>query len=49
VKLRALRVLRGGSCSNGSWNLRLTIRYRREPVLRYWGDGFRIVVVRRKP
>jgi formylglycine-generating enzyme required for sulfatase activity len=43
------RVIRGGSCNNGTWSLRTTFRYGSVPEVRVGRSGFRIVVVRRKP
>jgi len=50
-----IRVLRGGSYADATWNLRsanrggrLGARDRREPEYRGWCYGFRIVVKRKK-
>ena len=43
------RVLRGGSYYGDSWFLRSSDRRRCEPRNRSRYDGFRIVVIRRKP
>ena len=43
------RVLRGGSFSNDSWNLRSTFRLWVGPEVRFGRSGFRVVVRRKKP
>lgn len=43
------RTLRGGSFYSVTGDLRTIVPYRREPANRFWGGGFRIVVVRGKP
>ena len=47
--MRRFRVLRGGSYYDDSRFLLTSVRDWFEPGGRYWDNGFRIVVIRKKP